>query len=254
MCRLAAYLGPEITLSAFLQTHEHSLVKQSWAPQEMKDGTLNADGYGVAWLADNAIPSVYKNILPIWSDTNLDSLGRSLQSRLWLANVRGATPGQGINEANTQPFIKDALIFTHNGSLQPFDSAIKTSLLDLIPNNIRAGISGDSDSQYLFALLQKHLSTQKSLMNAIANTVNDLTSVCDDTITALLNFIISDGDNLYACRHAINAACPSLYYLFKDGAVWIASEPLSPQQNWLEFNEHNLIRFSHAEVIETIQL
>ena len=58
MCRLAAYLGTEISLSAFLQEHEHSLIQQSWAPKEMQDGTLNADGYGVAWLAEITFPSL----------------------------------------------------------------------------------------------------------------------------------------------------------------------------------------------------
>jgi len=130
MCRLAAYLGTEITLSQFIQEPEHSLIKQSWAPKEMQDGTLNADGYGVTWLSNDNIPCTYKNILPIWSDTNLDNLGRSLSSRLWLANVRSATPGQGISEANTQPFVNDKLIFTHNGCLKPFNKGIKTSLLE----------------------------------------------------------------------------------------------------------------------------
>jgi len=59
MCRLAAYLGTEITLSQFLQEPEHSLIKQSWAPKEMQDGTVNADGYGFAWLSNANIPCVY---------------------------------------------------------------------------------------------------------------------------------------------------------------------------------------------------
>lgn len=254
MCRLAAYLGTEISLSVFLQEHEHSLIQQSWAPKEMQDGTLNADGYGVAWLADNNIPSSYKNVLPIWSDTNLDSLGRSLSSQLWLANVRGATPGQGISESNTQPFIKDNLIFTHNGSLNPFNNITKARFLDILPNTISAGITGDSDSLYLFALLQHHLQKQDSISNAIISTMNDLKSICSDSVSALLNIVLSDGDSLYACRHALNANCPSLYYLIKEDNVWLASEPLSPNDAWISFPEHSFIRFNRSGVIEDYNL
>jgi gamma-glutamyl hercynylcysteine S-oxide hydrolase len=254
MCRLAAYLGTEITLSQFLQKPEHSLIKQSWAPKEMQDGTINADGYGVAWLSNTNIPCVYKNVLPVWSDTNLDSLGRSLSSRLWLANVRGATPGQGISEANTQPFIKNNLIFTHNGCLKPFDKNTKASLLDILSNEIRAGINGNSDSLYLFALLQQHILTQQTLADAIINMMNDLQSVFSNQVTALLNIVISDGDYIYACRHALNGSCPSLYYSLGKNNVWIASEPLTTNDKWITFPEHSLICFNNLSVIDNYSL
>ncbi len=254
MCRLAAYLGPEITLSRFLLEPEHSLVKQSWAPKEMNEGTLNADGYGVAWLVNGIVPCTYKNVLPIWSDTNLDGLGRSLSSRLWLANVRSATPGQGVSEANTQPFIKDGLIFTHNGCLKPFDKNIKSGLLDILSNDIRAEINGNSDSLYLFALLQQNLLTQKSLPDAIINMMDSLKSVCADKVIALLNLVISNGDIIYACRHAINGDCPSLYYSLSNNNVRIASEPLTPNDKWTTFPENSLISFNNSSVINQFDL
>jgi glutamine amidotransferase len=250
MCRLAAYLGAEISLSVFLKEHEHNLIQQSWAPKEMQNGILNADGYGIAWLSEKNIPSSYKNILPIWSDTNLNSLARSLSSHLWLASIRGATPGQGISESNTQPFIKDSFIFTHNGSLEPFNDLTKANFLDILPNIISIGITGDSDSLYLFALLRHHLERQESVSNAVISMMNDLKSICGDSISALLNIVISDGDSLYACRHALNGDCPSLYYLSNQDNVWIASEPLSPKDMWISFPENCLIRFNRTGVIE----
>lgn len=254
MCRLAAYLGNEISLSRFLLEPEHSLVKQSWAPKEMQDGTLNADGFGFTWLSDDNIPCTYKNTLPIWSDTNLDSLGRSLNSRLWLANVRSATPGQGISEANTQPFIKGKILFTHNGCLKPFTKKEKTSLLDILSNEVRAEIKGDTDSLYLFALLQQHLQIQDSIPNAITTMMTDLKTVCNENVSGLLNLIISDGELLYACRHALNASCPSLYYLFNDDSISIASEPLSPNDEWIAFPEHSLLSFNSSSIIDNDKL
>jgi glutamine amidotransferase len=253
MCRLAAYLGSEISLSEFLLEPEHSLIKQSWAPKEMLDGTVNADGYGFTWLS-GSIPSSYKNVLPIWSDTNLESLGRSLSSRLWLANVRGATPGQGVSETNTQPFIKDNLIFTHNGCLKPFDNDIKSSLMNILSNEARAEINGDSDSLYLFALLQQNLLSEKSVTKSIVGIMNDLKSICENKVSALLNIVISDGEFLYACRHAINGNCPSLYYSLAKDSVKIASEPLTTTEEWINFPEHSLICFNHSSIIEQLDL
>lgn len=253
MCRLAAYLGPEISLADFLLEPEHSLVKQSWAPKEMLEGTINADGYGVAWLKDK-IPCSYKNVLPIWSDTNLNSLGRSLSSSLWLANVRSATPGQGISETNTQPFIKENLIFTHNGCFKPFDKEIKSRLLDLISNDIKTEIKGDSDSLYLFALLQQQLLKEENIGKAISNLMQDLKPVCNDEVSALFNLIISDGSTLYACRHALNNDTPSLYYSLDKNSVKIASEPLNTNEGWISFPEHSLISFNTSGIVETINL
>lgn len=253
MCRLAAYLGNEISLNGFLLEPEHSLVKQSWAPKEMLEGTINADGYGIAWVA-NSISCTYKNILPIWSDINLESLGRSLRSHLWLANVRSATPGQGISEANTQPFTSDNVIFTHNGYLKPFNKEIKSRLLESLSIQLTTEINGDSDSIYLFALLQQHLLNENNISNAIVALMQELKVICSDDVSALLNFIISDGLSLYACRHALNKNSPSLYYLLNDNNVSIASEPLTTTDDWLSFSEHTLICFNRSGIIETHDL
>lgn len=253
MCRLAAYIGPEINLAKFLLEPEHSLVKQAWAPKEMLEGTINADGFGIGWLSENTSCS-YKNVLPIWSDTNLDSLGRSLTSHLWLANVRSATPGQGICESNTQPLINDNVMFTHNGCFTPFDVNVKSHVLDILSNDTKTLINGDSDSIYLFALLQHHLMIENKIPNAIVKMMNDVKSICDDKVSALLNLIISDGNVMYACRHAINKTCPSLYYLLKEDSVTIASEPLDSHSDWLAFDEHSLMSFDASGIIESHNL
>ncbi len=252
MCRLAAYLGSPITLSEFLLTPEHSLIRQSWAPQEMQEGTINADGFGFAWFNNNQ-PCKYKNTLPIWSDTNLNDLAHSLSSNLWLANVRSATPGQGLSEANTQPFIKDKIIFIHNGCLNPFTKNEKASLLEQLSTDVRAEINGDSDSLYLFALLQQHQRIHSNLPDAIMAMLQELSRIYHGKL--LLNIIISDGDLLYACRHAVNASCPSLYYCQStdhqgQDNIKIASEPLTQDEAWITFPEHYLIRFNHLGLLD----
>ena len=48
MCRHLAYLGPAVPLAALLLDPPHSLLRQSWAPRDMRGGgSVNADGFGV---------------------------------------------------------------------------------------------------------------------------------------------------------------------------------------------------------------
>ncbi|MEU0539380.1 class II glutamine amidotransferase [Nocardia sp. NPDC005978] len=50
MCRHLAYLGPPVPVADPIIRGPHSLRTQSWAPREMRGGgTINADGFGVAW-------------------------------------------------------------------------------------------------------------------------------------------------------------------------------------------------------------
>ena len=52
MCRHLAYLGPPTTLSALVLEPTHGLLRQSYAPLDMRGGgTVNADGFGVGWYA-----------------------------------------------------------------------------------------------------------------------------------------------------------------------------------------------------------
>ena len=49
MCRIAAYAGPPVTLSAVLYDPPHSLERQAYRPNELVHGTVNVDSTGVAW-------------------------------------------------------------------------------------------------------------------------------------------------------------------------------------------------------------
>ena len=49
MCRLLTYFGMPAVLEELLYEQEHSLIIQSYKPQEMISGTVNADGFGIGW-------------------------------------------------------------------------------------------------------------------------------------------------------------------------------------------------------------
>ncbi len=245
MCRLAAYIGPTLSLRHFLNDPPHSLIKQSWAPREMQEAVLNADGFGIGWYTDEDKIATYKNVQPIWSDVNLDSLALSLSSRIWLANVRSATPGQATSLENTQPFVDDPVLYLHNGYIENFNPDIRARFHEYLTPAVQASINGNTDSEYLFAIVRQQYATNNSGLDTIlTKALSDFTTLLGDG-TALLNFILCDGEKLYIVRHAINTQCPTLYYTSQEktypNAALVASECLTDPTCWQEVPEHSVL-------------
>lgn len=243
MCRIAAYLGPELDLNGFLRAAPHSLFRQSWAPREMLTATVNADGWGAAWLDADGRPAVYRHTHPVWSDRNVDALARSLHSRLWVGNVRSATAGLGTHDVNTQPFADQRLVFTHNGFVTDFAHTLRRRLREALAPELEADIEGNTDSEYLFALIrQQRTDPATALQRALAWTRERLEP---EGIKALLNIIVTDGERVAASRAAVAADCPSLYWHaghpgFGGGAL-VASEPFDDDPGWTELPPQHLI-------------
>lgn len=259
MCRMAAYLGSTIRLDQFLTRPTHSLVVQSYAPQELIYAKVNADGYGFGWYDANNQPVNYRSTMPIWSDPNLESLGRGLESDLWLAYIRSATEGYPVNHSNTQPFYNDELLFMHNGYIEGFTSQSRRKISDYLSNDIRASIQGTTDSEYLFALLRELLSSDQELLieDACSQMLTLLAGWLGDA-KALLNFIITDGELIYAIRHGYNHDSPSLYYTTADelfpGAQLIASERLTHSETWQAVADHHILILSNDAPAELLPL
>lgn len=241
MCRLAAYLGSERSLEEFIISQPHSLYKQSWQPKEMREATLNADGFGFAWY-ENSLPKHYRNTLPIWNDVNLAQLASTLKSNLWLAYIRSATPGQAMGIDNTQPFTYKHLTFIHNGLIKNF-SSIKRQFIENLSSDVLADIKGDTDSEYLFALFKQIYSDNESISKTFKKFSIELKKLCGSNI-ALVNIIVSDGTNIGALKYALNAEPPSLYFLLSEiktePNVLIASEPFD-EQNWQVIKNNSIL-------------
>lgn len=260
MCRMAAYLGPEIALEQFLLKPSHNLIEQAVAPREMRYGRVNGDGFGFGWYGPDDMPAVYTNPHPIWVDANLATLARNLRSDLWLAAVRSATPGFGTAPVNTQPFHDHELLFLHNGFIEDFRRSVRPNLLRDLSPDIEASIRGDTDSEYIFALLRHILNEDEDI--TLESAISETLSLLDDWtagVSALLNLIISDGERLYAVRHAVNDDSPSLYFCvddesFPDGAQLVASEALTGQGIWQPLPEHSLLLLDAESPPELIAL
>ena len=249
MCRLLGYLGSSIQLDRILIEPEHSLITQSYKPQEMTSGLLNADGFGIGWfdLEQNSSPYLYRNILPIWNDANLPPLARYIKSQCFLGYVRSATSNLSVDMINCQPFSHQNLVFVHNGFINNFRSTLYRPIRNQLNDYAYQRIEGTTDSEHIFALIVNELEKDSNLtlQQALNNTVMNLAKLAEeDNIEFSANMVLSNGKELAACRYASRKQSPSLYYIkdnsrFSD-AVIVASEPLF-YGDWIACPEASLI-------------
>ena len=118
MCRHLAYLGPPATLRSVLIDPPHGLYTQAWAPRRQRNGTVNADGFGVGWYApDDPAPARYRRPVPIWGDESFADIARVTSTGALLATVRCATAGTDPGSAAVAPFKHGRWLFSHNGAV-----------------------------------------------------------------------------------------------------------------------------------------
>jgi glutamine amidotransferase len=247
MCRLLGYLGKAIELEQILYQPDHSLIVQSYQPKEMTAGFVNADGFGFGWYhpQKDTQPYCYKNILPIWSDINLPSLSRYVETECVLGYVRSATPPIAVDLSNCQPFSHDRLLFVHNGFINHFRQSLYRPIRNLLSDEIYQAINGMTDSEHIFALILNEWRQypQHSLKSALESALKLLTHLAKNSHTYFsANTILSDGKQLVASRYANRHPVPSLYWWqneAKDGVI-LASEPLF-SGNWQQCPENSLI-------------
>jgi len=262
MCRLLGYLGPPILLDYLLSKPEHSLIVQSYQPQEMRSGLLNADGFGFGWYHPqrDTDPFTYKNIIPIWNDINLSSLGRYVESGCVLGYVRSATLGQAVDLSNCQPFEHQRLLCLHNGLIENFRQTLYRPIRDRLNEDAYLSIKGSTDSEHFFALIINELQANPvaTLEQALQNALLTLDQLAKShQLKASANMLLSDGHRLIASRFASNTLAPSLYWIRDDPAfpeaVIIASEPLF-EGNWHPFPEQSILSVGEDLEIQIHQL
>lgn len=232
MCRLAAYSGPAIPLERIIVAPCHSLLEQSQGATEAKLA-VNGDGFGIAWYGNNEQPGLYRDVLPAWSDGNLPSLCRMIESKLFLAHVRASTAGE-TSRVNCHPFTYKNWSFMHNGQIAGFEK-IRRKLETTLPDNLYDLRRGTTDSELIFLLLLAN--GLETAPKAACETVIDLVKSHQASISKpnRLAFVFSDGDRLFALRHSCDEDSPSLYASnsLDSGGRAIASEPLDNlESNW----------------------
>lgn len=260
MCRLVGYLGTEaIALEDLISKPSHSLTVQSYQPQQMTAGLLNADGFGIGWYDPNnslELPFKYKNLLPIWSDINLEHLGRYIHSHCILGNVRSATVGQSVDLVNCQPFSYGRVLGIHNGYIENFRRSLYRPIRSLLKDEYYENISGNTDSEHILALLWQNLGLA-DLPTAMQLTLTQIGNLCrEQEVNASLNLVVSDGLQLVACRCATRSPAPSLYYLQNSdpSSIIVASEPLFEHSDWQCLPENSILAVAPDFTITYLEL
>jgi glutamine amidotransferase len=229
VCRHLAYLGPPVTLAECLLHQPHSLLRQSWAPKDMRGGgSVNADGFGIGWLVDSplagAVARRYRRDRPIWSDATLPDLAESVTSGAILAALRNATVGMPVLETACAPFVEGPWMFSHNGSVQGWPDSV-APLAEVLPPAVLMTLDAPTDSAFLWALVRARLREGHSAAKALAGVVEEVMALAP---LSRLNLLLHDGRNI-----AATTVTHSLWVLQGEDSVMVSSEPLDPDdERW----------------------
>jgi glutamine amidotransferase len=234
MCRHLAYLGPPVPLARLLTEPPHSLLRQSYAPKDMRGGgTINADGYGFGWYPQAAAtPLRYRRNCPMWADGNLAPVAAGARSHAVLAAVRNATPGMPVTETAVAPFTDGPWLFSHNGAVTGWPDSM-AKLAGRLPTGDLLTLDAPSDAALLWALVRARLRAGAPLPEALAETVAETAAAAPGS---RLNLLLTDG-----ARIAATTAGHALSVRRTDGSVLVSSEPLDDDAGWAPVPDGKLV-------------
>lgn len=237
MCRHLAYLGPLVDLATLLLAPPHSLLRQSYAPLDMRGGgTINVDGFGAGWYEPgSAVPVRYRRALPIWTDTTFAALTPTVRSGAVLAAVRSATPGMPVMESASAPFTNDRWLFSLNGRITGWPGSI-AELAAALPVTDLLTLDAPTDAALLWALVRHRLRAGEPPARAVAEVTAEVVLAAPGS---RLNLLLTDGEQIVATavHHALSVR--------GDGSsVLVASEPTDPGPGWVPVPEGHLLTAS----------
>ena len=242
MCRWIAYKGEAIFLEDLLLKPSNSLIDQSLECRQGNART-NGDGFGIGWYDSRPEPGLYREVLPAWNDCNLRALAGQIKSPLFFAHVRAST-GTETARLNCHPFSYGKWLFMHNGKIGGYDLC-RRQLESLLCDELYKRRQGSTDSELFFLLLIQN-GLESDPPAALSRTIRQITQIareCGSNESFQLTACLSDGNELYACRHGFCAPPPTLYWNMRKGNVLIASEPLDDQTTaWNEIQPDEILK------------
>ena len=222
MCRHLAYVGPKVALADVVLDPPHSLLHQSWAPQDMREGgTINADGFGLGWYpVPGGEGARYRRACPMWADGSLRDLAGTTRSTAVLAAARSATVGMPVVETACAPFAEGRWLFSHNGVVRGWPGAV-ADLAAGLPAVDLMTLDAPTDAALLWALVRHRLRSGKHPVEVLEGVVAEVAAAAPGS---RLNLLLTDGEAVTATTwwHSL--------WVRRDGdAVAVSSEPWDPQ-------------------------
>lgn len=204
-------------------------------------------GWGIGWYVGR-VPVIRRGLVPAHADDGFVKAARSARSHLVLAHVRDASIGP-IAAENTHPFAAGQWLFAHNGTVARYrrSERVRAAIEAEIAPRLRSRIRGETDSERCFYLFLTRLAARRGsghpgleeVREALAGTVATISRIADaGERTSSLNFLVSDGRLLAACRHGRSLhAAPQA----RGGRLFaVASEPIG-KKGWVEVPEDGFV-------------
>ncbi|MGH3793468.1 MAG: ergothioneine biosynthesis protein EgtC [Pseudonocardiaceae bacterium] len=242
MCRHLAWLGPPVELAALLLDPPHSLLRQSFAPIDMRGGgTVNADGFGAGWYPEGGggAPIRYRRAVPIWADSSFAALARDVRSGAVLAAVRSATVGMPVVETACAPFATDRWLFSHNGVVTGWPRSM-AGLAARLPVTDLLTLEAPTDSALLWALVRDRLAAGQAPAAALAAVAADVLAAAPGS---RLNLLVTDGTVV-----AATAVHHALWVRAGGGNVLVSSEPTDQVAGWAPVPDGHLLTATRSTV------
>ena len=241
MCRLFGFHAlQEDRVHAALVEESNSLKFQS---------REHPDGWGIAAYDAAGMPTLTFSLQPAHADGTFDLAASQLYVKTVIAHVRLASVG-GVHLGNAHPFRHGRWCFAHNGTVTGFAEA-KERLETEIRPDLRARISGDTDSERCFALLLTELARTADLegpvpvdvlARAVARTSARVAAATDtEDKPSSLNFLVTDGRVMVASRRH-----RPLHVVSAPGSFLVASEKLCTERPWEEVPNHSVVGADEA--------
>jgi glutamine amidotransferase len=234
MCRHIAYVGEPVRLADLLLTPENALLRQSWAPRDMREGgTVNADGFGIGWYTGSSPePALLRRAVPMWTDTALPRLAAEVTSGAVLAAVRSATVGMPVVETASAPFAWDRWLFSHNGVVRGWPSSV-AGLASTLPVEALLTMDAPTDAALLWQLLRHRIAAGDKPADAMAALVTEVEAVAP---ASRLNLLSTDGTVVVGTSWT-----HSLWVGEFGSGVVVASEPYDENPSWREVPDRHLV-------------
>jgi glutamine amidotransferase len=242
VCRHLAYVGPSIRLGSLLTEPPHALVRQAWAPRRQTHGVMNVDGFGVGWyVPGDPTPARHRGVGPVWADETFAELARVIGSTAFLAALRSATEGMAHGPAASAPFRHGRWLFSHNGAIRDWDTAVVRLAAGLDPVRL-ARLEVSTDSALLWVMVTQALDAGADPAQALAGAVRR----AGDAGGERLNLLLTDGTGIWAT--AFGASLVTRRHAGEPGGVVVASEPYDDEPGWADVPDASLVVATAGDV------
>jgi gamma-glutamyl hercynylcysteine S-oxide hydrolase len=234
VCRHLAYVGPPVTLASLVLEPVHSLLRQTYAPADMRGGgTINADGFGAGWYPEPSGPAArYRSLQPMWSDASFAAVAAATRSGGMLAAARSATVGMPVTETAAAPFVEGRWLFSHNGVIRGWPHSVAAPAAALPVTDLLT-LDAPTDAALLWALVRHRLRAGADPGDALAGVIAEVAAAAPGS---RLNLLLTDGTAIWATSwgHALSLRAD-------ERSALVASEPLDSDPGWHPVPDQHLV-------------